>query len=787
MTEFTDQQFGKYRIEAELGRGGFGTVFRAVDTSLERTVALKILDPLLMRNNNWVMNFRKEARVMAKLEHPYIVPIYETGEESGRLYIAMKLIEGGNLATTIQQKGALAWEETVRIIQEVVSALDFAHQRQVIHRDLKPGNILLGVGGSVLTDFGFARLLSDNSMSLSISGGIVGTPAYIAPEIWEGKTADKQADIYSLGCILYEMVTGKVLFTGDSVPAIMLSHFKPLVLPDIWPETVPDRMRDVLQIALNREPASRYGIAGEMVRDLERLTRNKAELYQESAKEREKHSDIAGETTEVVTAVLNQTTADRQWPITEKPLTVDMPALAPLGVPDIHSDSIAQIDAEKMAELVDSGKTVVESSTAELSFPESQEPALTSQPSKNEGSLAPVREKKVKAPMWVWGITALIVTLVMAAILLSSSTLNAPENDLTSIPTEETLVTAILDEQADNLWQVEVRADVGWQDTGITVESGDVIFVQYVTGDWYWNDMGDSAVTAYGVPPENTGLPDAITQNCNYASLVVRFSQPARYDEDQFLVTEPFCIGNSSLIRAERAGSLQVRMNDSTPTNNSGSIHIRIQASAFLWPETVEEFLVFENNEVKIEPGDRERGEQLYISYGCTACHGDPKVEGSNKVGPWLGNVSEVGTTRQAGVSSLQYGYTSILEPNSYISPNCPTGLCASPSAMPFRYYVDMADSPQDMADLLAFLFAPSALPSATPSLTPTQSNISLTPDGIKPLWTTNCDSRLDSSQCGFLNSPGIFDEFFTSIEAIGATLVYKTNGASYFRVWCPT
>jgi eukaryotic-like serine/threonine-protein kinase len=273
MTEFDAYQFGKYHIEAEIGRGGFGAVFRAVDTTLERPVALKILDPLLMRDSEWVMSFRKEARVTARLEHPHIVPIYEIGEETGRLFIAMKLIEGGNLAAHIQQKGALPWAESVRILKEVASALDFAHKQQVAHRDLKPGNILMGPGGCLLTDFGFARLMSDNSVSVSISGGVVGTPPYMAPEIWEGnENSGMRADIYALGCILYEMITGRVLFAGDTPPAIMLAHFKPLALPATWPAGVPSAVGDILPLALSREPVDRYSNAGAFARALDKLS-----------------------------------------------------------------------------------------------------------------------------------------------------------------------------------------------------------------------------------------------------------------------------------------------------------------------------------------------------------------------------------------------------------------------------------------------------------------------------------------------------------------------------------
>jgi WD40 repeat protein len=301
MTESGDHSFSKYQIEAEIGRGGFGTVYRALDTGLDRPVALKILDPLLMRDSGWVMSFRKEARLTARLEHPHIVPVYEIGEERERLFIAMKLIEGGSLATHILQKGALSWEESLRIVQEVASALDFAHGRQVAHRDLKPGNILLGPAGCVLTDFGFARLLGDNSMSLSLSGGVVGTPPYMAPEIWEGRRdAGKQADVYALGCILYEMVTGQVLFSGDTPPAVMLAHFKPLALPATWPAGVPTRLGEILSVALSQEPDTRYAGAGEMAQALSRLaTDSLAEPYQAlqealAAGEWEKALQLAG-------------------------------------------------------------------------------------------------------------------------------------------------------------------------------------------------------------------------------------------------------------------------------------------------------------------------------------------------------------------------------------------------------------------------------------------------------------------------------------------------------------
>ncbi|MCU0923757.1 MAG: serine/threonine protein kinase, partial [Burkholderiaceae bacterium] len=186
---------GKYQIIDDLGRGGFATVYRARDRDLDRQVALKVLDPLLTRDPVWVARFRREAQAVARLDHPRVVTVYEIGQSEGALFIATKLIEGGSLAEYLAAAGPLPWPDVLRITGEIAEALDYAHGHGVLHRDLKPANVLLDPrNGAVLTDFGFARLVADNSLSISLSGGIVGTPAYIAPEVWEGREAGPAAD-----------------------------------------------------------------------------------------------------------------------------------------------------------------------------------------------------------------------------------------------------------------------------------------------------------------------------------------------------------------------------------------------------------------------------------------------------------------------------------------------------------------------------------------------------------------------------------------------------------------
>ncbi len=263
----TDTTLGKYRILAEIGKGGFATVYRALDTTLDREVALKVLDPLLARDPAWVARFQREAKAIARLKHPHIVTIYEVGESEGRLYIAMELIDGPSLAERIAKQGRLPWDETLAILRQVADALDAAHGQGVLHRDLKPGNILLDPKrGAILTDFGFARLVGESSMSVSMSGGVVGTPAYIAPEVWDGEEPTSQTDIYSLGGVAYEMLTGEVLFAGKTPSVVMRKH---LVdgpqLPEKWPDGTPDSVRAVLAHALTKAPAERYASASEFM------------------------------------------------------------------------------------------------------------------------------------------------------------------------------------------------------------------------------------------------------------------------------------------------------------------------------------------------------------------------------------------------------------------------------------------------------------------------------------------------------------------------------------------
>ncbi len=271
------EMLNRYEILDELGQGGFAIVHRARDTVLDRQVALKELKPFLLQDNSWVKRFRQEAQTIARLDHPHIVTIYDVIEDEGRLFIVMRLVDGPSLESHITSQGRLPWVQVFQMMSAITAGLDYAHAKNILHRDMKPANILLDPErGPMLTDFGLAKIAGQHSMSLTASGGVVGTPHYIAPEVWDGQGTTHQSDVYALGCILYEMLTSEKVFKGDTPPAIMMSHFKPPVLPATWPSDVPPGVSDVLKNALARRPRDRYGSAAEMSADLTALANIRA-------------------------------------------------------------------------------------------------------------------------------------------------------------------------------------------------------------------------------------------------------------------------------------------------------------------------------------------------------------------------------------------------------------------------------------------------------------------------------------------------------------------------------
>lgn len=265
------QRIGRYETIEEIGLGGFSRVYKAQDTSLDRLVAIKVMHPVLMSDAGFVTRFQREAKVVAKLQHPNIIPIYDYGEHEGRLFLVMKLMEG-SLATRLEKKGPISWGQIVLLTQQAAAGLDFAHQQGVIHRDIKPDNVLLDENGNaVLADFGVVKAMEKSTLTISMSGGILGTPAYIAPEVWNDEQITPAVDVYAFGCVLYEMVTGNKFFEASTPPATMAMHFQELRFPSKWPDGVPPGLSDLLSCALAQDPNERFQTAGELAQSLTTL------------------------------------------------------------------------------------------------------------------------------------------------------------------------------------------------------------------------------------------------------------------------------------------------------------------------------------------------------------------------------------------------------------------------------------------------------------------------------------------------------------------------------------
>lgn len=267
-TVFIPRTVGPYQVETELGAGAMGTVFRAMHTGLDRAVALKVLRPDTLQDPDSVRRFLREARSIARLEHPHIVSVYDAGERDGLYYIAMKLLEGETLQALLTRTGPLGSERAVRLGGQLASALDYAHGQDVIHLDVKPANVMVAAKDyATLTDFSIAQALNPGATR---SATISGTPLYMSPEQIRGKDIDSRSDLYSLGLLLYEMCTGSPPFQGPFV-TVMYAHLHTPV-PDIRAAApgISEPLAAVIERALAKDSQERFQTAGEMLRALDR-------------------------------------------------------------------------------------------------------------------------------------------------------------------------------------------------------------------------------------------------------------------------------------------------------------------------------------------------------------------------------------------------------------------------------------------------------------------------------------------------------------------------------------
>jgi len=267
--ELIGARIGHYIIQEPLGQGGMARVYKGYQEHLDRIVAIKVLPSYYAADPNFVSRFKREAQAMARLSHPGIVTVHDAGEQDGRLYIVMAYMSGGTLKSRMDHQMELA--EVLPVVRQVADALQYAHQRSIIHRDVKPVNVLLdGDGRAVLSDFGIAKVMESAEHHLTRPGAGVGTPEYMSPEQCRGGSVDARCDIYALGVMIYEMMSGRTPFQSDNYTALAHAHiYEPVPPPTLFNPRISLAVQAVILRALAKEPGQRFRQATDLAAALE--------------------------------------------------------------------------------------------------------------------------------------------------------------------------------------------------------------------------------------------------------------------------------------------------------------------------------------------------------------------------------------------------------------------------------------------------------------------------------------------------------------------------------------
>jgi serine/threonine protein kinase len=271
MEDLTGKLFGAYEIAAPLGEGGMAAVYKAYQPAMKRFVAVKVLSRKLAESSEFTTRFQREAIMLAQLQHPHILPVFDYGQVDGYSYIVMPFLQNGTLAELLQARRR-SLTEIHQIITQVGGALGYAHARGMIHRDVKPSNVLIDEQGNcLLTDFGLARMVEASSEMLTSAGAIMGTPAYMSPEQGKGDTLDGRSDLYSLGVIFYEMLTGQVPYRDKLPMMVVIKHIRdPLPSAREFAPDLTDAIERVLIKSLAKEPDERYQTAEDFVQAVQK-------------------------------------------------------------------------------------------------------------------------------------------------------------------------------------------------------------------------------------------------------------------------------------------------------------------------------------------------------------------------------------------------------------------------------------------------------------------------------------------------------------------------------------
>lgn len=264
---------GRYELFEKIGEGGMSVVYKAKDRLLNRFVAIKVLKPEFIKDRKFIESFRRESQAAASLSHPNIVNIFDVGQEGNIHYIVMELVQGSTLSELIREQGPLPYTRVIEIAKQIAAALSEAHKNQLIHRDVKPHNVMITADGvAKITDFGIAKAINSSTIADTLSGGIMGSVHYFSPEQARGGYVDEKSDIYSLGIVMYEMLTGRVPFDGDNPVNIALMHINgEMVPPSKLMSGIPPAMERIVMKATDKYQSNRYASADELIQALNNL------------------------------------------------------------------------------------------------------------------------------------------------------------------------------------------------------------------------------------------------------------------------------------------------------------------------------------------------------------------------------------------------------------------------------------------------------------------------------------------------------------------------------------
>ncbi|MBN1963619.1 MAG: serine/threonine protein kinase [Anaerolineae bacterium] len=486
------RQIGQYKIVRELGRGGMATVYLASQSSMSRQVAIKVLPREFMHGPQFIQRFKREVRLIAELEHPHILPVYDFGEIEGIPYIVMRYLGGGSMRDLLSQ-GLPPLAKLERPMDQVCQALDFAHAEGIIHRDLKPSNIMLDErGNAYLSDFGIAQIMQDAG---KLTGSaVIGTPAYMSPEQAEGRPLDARSDVYAMGVVLFELVTGREPFHADTPMAMLLKQItEPMPSPRAYRPDLPPAVETVILKATLKDPSGRYPAAGDFGAAF--------------------HEALRGLTVEQKTT---------QMPL---PKPVEKTFVPAAGGPQLH---VMETDA--------AGEPAPESSEYEptvIGGPDrpGRVPTAAHRAEATVGRAAPTASRS-RTGLWL-GLAALVVVILAAVGLLASGVLGGETTTIvTTVAAPTPFPGADTHRSTDRLYQLSVPGDWVREDHS---SAGEVAVL------WSPGPEAFAALRVYNVGESRMGrFGDLVTSYAETYFGDARYFTPLSSDEAETLVRRSY-------------------------------------------------------------------------------------------------------------------------------------------------------------------------------------------------------------------------------------------------------